>query len=158
MGQISRWTLLLLMVVPVMTSAQAITSVDSEYTQTIGRAVALLPRRPEHVLVIDVTQAKPKDRGHLLKLQAFILRDGRAVYLTKHGDVLRAALRGSRFHEYMLATVIWHEMAHLEGGDEASARRCEEELWIRFMLSGAVDRDLALPYLAALRKRPPGVP
>jgi hypothetical protein len=128
---------------------------EGKYREAVGRAVELLPRRPAQVVVIDVTEAKPEDRDYLLKLQAFIIRGRSVVYLTMHGDVLRLAQRGSRFHEYMLATVIWHEMAHLDGADEAEARRREEALWTRFMLDNAVDRDAALSYLVALKHRAP---
>ena len=89
------------------------------------------------------------------KLQAFVLRGSNVIYLPMHGEVLRAALKGSRFHDYMLAAVIWHEMAHVEGANETQARRQEEALWTRFMLDGAVDRDAALGYLSALKKRRP---
>lgn len=44
-------------------------------------------------------------------------------------------------------------MAHLDGADEAEARRREEALWTRFMLDNVVDRDLALRYLGALKHR-----
>jgi hypothetical protein len=125
------------------------------YRETVSRAVALLPRRPQSVLIIDVEEAKPEDVEHLRTLQAFVLQGQPVVYLTKHGDALRAAVTGSRFHEYMLATVIWHEMAHLEGADESQARRREEELWTRFIVDNVVDRDAALNYLAMLHKRRP---
>jgi hypothetical protein len=130
-------------------------SFEANYGTTVQRAVALLPRRPARVSVINVDDAKPEQREYLRKLQAFILRGSNVVYLPMHGEVLKAALQGSRFHLYMLATVIWHEMAHLDGADEARARRAEEELWTRFMLVGTVDRDAALGYLAILKKRRP---
>jgi len=128
---------------------------DQSYRTTVNRAVALLPRRPQGVLIIDVEDAKAEDVDHLRKLQAFTLKGQSVVYLTKHGEALRAALTGSRFHEHMLATVIWHEMAHIEGADEHEARRREEELWTRFMLANAVERVAALNYLVMLETRQP---
>jgi hypothetical protein len=128
---------------------------EPDYKATVQRVVALLPKRPAGVAVINVEDAKPQDRPYLRQLQAFVLRRSNVVYLPMHSEVLKAALRGSRFHQYMLATVIWHEMAHLDGADEAHARRAEEELWTRFMLVGTVDRDAALGYLAMLKKRRP---
>jgi hypothetical protein len=128
----------------------------SEYTPAIERAVALLPKRPAHVLVIDVSDARPEDRDHLSKLHAFVLWEGPPIiYLTRHGDALREAMKGSRFHEHILATVIWHEMAHLWGADESEARRQEEALWTQFMATDSVDRDAALRHLGALKHRPP---
>jgi hypothetical protein len=155
-GNWNGWGLILLLATgAAATATPAAAGPDSTYVQAVGRAVALLPKRPTQVLVVDVNEAKPEDRDNLLKLQAFIIRGQPVVYLTKHGDVLRLAQRGSRFHEYMLATVIWHEMAHLDGADEAEARRREETLWTQFMLDNAVDRDAALSYLDALKHRAP---
>ena len=128
---------------------------DTDYGPAVRRAVALLPTRPAQVLVLDVNDAKPEDRDYLSRLQAFVLKGSPVIYLTRHGEVLREAAKGSRFHEYMLATVIWHEMAHAEGADESQARRREEELWTRFMLENAIDRDAALNYLVLLKKRTP---
>ena len=130
-------------------------SSESQYKAAVQHAVALLPERPTQVLIIDADDARPQDRTNLLRLQAFILKGSPVIYLTRHGNVLQLASRGSRFHEYMLATVIWHEMAHVSGADETEARRREEALWQRFILENAVDRDAAMSYLAALRKRPP---
>ena len=52
-----------------------------------------------------------------------------------------------------LAAIIWHEMAHLDGGDESEAQRQEELLWQRFVREGRIDRARGLNYLAILRKR-----
>jgi hypothetical protein len=54
----------------------------------------------------------------------------------------------------MLATVIWHEMAHLDGADERGARKEEEALWMRFVRDGVADQVTALRYLQALKRRP----
>jgi hypothetical protein len=53
----------------------------------------------------------------------------------------------------MLAVVIWHEMAHADGGDEAEARDREEELWRQYLRTGRVDGGVGLTYLAELRRR-----
>ena len=151
-----RWFLALVLAASSATAAaQAAEHSDTKYRDAVRRAVELLPRRPAGVLVIDVNDAKPEDRDYLLKLQAFVLRGSGTIYLTMHGDVLRGAIKGSQFHEYLLATVIWHEMAHVGGADEAEARRQEEELWKRFIRDNLVDRDLALRYLDTLKKRAP---
>ena len=155
-GDWNCWLLLLLLTTSTAaTVAPANASDDSDYRQAILQAVALLPERPPQVRVIDVNDARPEDRDNLLKLQAFVLRGRPVIYLTKHGEVLREAAKGSRFHTYMLATVIWHEMAHVGGAEEAEARAREEALWTRFMLGQAVERVAALTYLAELKKRQP---
>jgi hypothetical protein len=53
----------------------------------------------------------------------------------------------------MLAAVIWHEMAHAEGCDEAEARRREEDLWQQFVRGRLVDGSVGLTYLDELRRR-----
>jgi hypothetical protein len=54
----------------------------------------------------------------------------------------------------MLAVVIWHGMAHLDGADNRDARMAAEELWRRFLRDGVTDQVTALRYMQALRKRP----
>lgn len=151
-----RWVLALTLAggIPA-TAASAADNSDGKYRDAVRRAVEVLPRHPAQVLVIDPNDAKPEDRAYLLKLQAFILKGSATIYLNKHSDVLRGAIKGSRFHEYLLATVIWHEMAHVDGADEAEARRREEALWTRFLADGVVDREAGLNYLVALKHRPP---
>lgn len=125
-----------------------------DYGPAVRRAVAMLPERPAQVFVLDVNQTTLEDRDHLLRLQAFIIRGRPVIYLTSHGEALRKAVKGSPFHEHILATIIWHEMAHVAGAGEREARRREEALWTRFMLDHAVDLVPALHYLSALKKRP----
>ena len=133
----------------------------SAYAPAVSRAIAQLPRRPIHVAVIDADEAKPDVRETLLKLDAFTLRldavtmdRSRVVYLVKQSAVLQEAAKGSRFYEHVLASIIWHEMAHLDGADERGARRAEEQLWTRFLRDGISDQVTALRYLNALTKRP----
>jgi hypothetical protein len=153
-GSWSRLGLILLLTSGnVAAAVAAVASQDTRYPRAVQQAVALLPKRPLKVVVIDVNDAKPAGRVNLFKLQAFILRGSAVIYLTKHGEVLLEAVNGSRFHVYVLATVIWHEMAHVDGAGEAEARRQEEELWTRFITEQSVDRDAAMRYLAALKKR-----
>jgi hypothetical protein len=129
--------------------------------RAVSRAIALLPRHPIHVAVIDANEAKPGVTETLLKLDAFTLRSDAAtmdrsgvVYLVKQSAVLQGAAKGSQFYEHVLASIIWHEMAHLDGADERGARRAEEQLWIRFVRDGVSDQLTALRYLNALTKRP----
>jgi hypothetical protein len=75
------------------------------------------------------------------------------VYLVNQGATLRRALRGSGIYDFVLATVIWHEMAHIDGADEAKAQREEEQLWMQFVVARRVDSTRGLSYLALLEKR-----
>lgn len=122
--------------------------------RAVGRAMALLPRHPLHVAVIDAYDAKPDVRDRLLTLDAFVVNGGKAVYLVRQSVVLREAAKGSGFHDRVLAAIIWHEMAHLEGADEPGARRAEEQLWRGFIRDGELDPVTALRYLRALAARP----
>ncbi len=129
--------------------------------RAVSRAIAHLPKRPIQVAVIDAQEAKPDVRETLLKLDAFTLRldavtmdRSNVVYLVKQSTVLQEAAKGSQFYEHVLASIIWHEMAHLDGADERGARRAEEQLWTRFVRDGVFDQVTALRYLSALTKRP----
>jgi hypothetical protein len=66
---------------------------------------------------------------------------------------LQAALKGPGIFDYALATIIWHEMAHIDGADEAAAQRAEEQLWTEFVLAQRVDRARGMQYLALLKRR-----
>jgi hypothetical protein len=133
------------------------TGEDSPYARTLDRVLKLLPKRPAQVVVIDPNEAKPDVRRTLLTLDAFITKGGRVVYLTRHSEVMQGALKGSGLHEHMLAAIIWHEMAHIDGANETEARRQEERLWTQFLMDERVDRIQALRYLAALKARGDGL-
>ena len=124
------------------------------YERAVHNAVERLPRRSPVVSIIDADEARPEVRESLLKLDAFITKGGRIVYVVKQSAVLDAASRGSTVHECMLASIIWHEMAHINGADERGARRAEEQLWTQFDRDSAVDAMTGLRYLRALTRRP----
>jgi len=115
--------------------------------------LSLLARRPEHVAVIDPEAVKPEVRETLFKVDAFISRGQPVVYLSPHSEVLKGAREGSRIHTYMLAAIIWHEMAHLDGADEPGAQRREEGLWKRFVVERRVDPVTALRYVKLMDGR-----
>jgi hypothetical protein len=119
----------------------------------IAAAVQLLPKRPPQVVLIDANEAAADVRATLLRLDAFVVKGSHAVYLTRQSAILRAAARGSDLQRFMLASIIWHEMAHLDGANEAEAQRQEEALWRRYLLDGRVDQLTALRYLSALNSR-----
>jgi len=131
----------------------AVVRADEASTAAINRALTVLPHRPEHIAVIDPETVKPDVRETLLKVDAFISRGQPVVYLSPHSDVLKGAREGSRIHTYMLAAIIWHEMAHLDGADEHEAQRKEEGLWKRFVVEKRVDPVTALRYLKLMDDR-----
>jgi hypothetical protein len=126
----------------------------AEVQAALVAAIALLPQAPKRVAVMDVTGAKPGIKEHLLTLDAFILRDSSVIYVVQQSDLLQRARSGARTYCAMLAAVLWHEMSHLAGADERTARQAEEDLWTAMVRDGVVERRIGLRYLQALRKRP----
>jgi hypothetical protein len=120
----------------------------------LAAAVALLPTAPVRIAIIDVRQNRPAVRDYLLTLDAFTVQDNAVIYVVQQSELLKGARAGSAVHRAMLAAVLWHEMAHLDGADERGARRAEEDLWTRFVRDGATDDVTGLRYLQALKKRP----
>ena len=134
--------------------APVASSGQDRWEVVLERVIRLLPRRPGPVVVFDADTAEPALKQRLLRLDSFVVRGRREIYLTKHSAVLAGALKGSRLYDHILATIIWHEMAHLDGADERGARKAEQNLWTRFVRDQVCDEITALRYLRALAKRP----
>lgn len=124
------------------------------YDLVVARSIRLLPKSPMQVAVIDADEARPEVRDSLLRFDAFTVPGSKIVYLVKQSAVLQGAAKGSQLYEHMLASIIWHEMAHAEGAGERAAQRAEEQLWTRFVRDGILDQVTALRYLQALTNRP----
>ena len=136
----------------------------SAYDEAITRALRLLPRQPEKIEVVERDEGSHvrqgtahvkdlKDVKDVEHVEAFVNHGGRVVYLIRQGVNLQAALKGPGIFDYALATVIWHEMAHIDGADEVAAQEAEEQLWREFIVSQRVDRNRGMKYLALLEKR-----
>ena len=134
-------------------AAGAAQTVSGPYEETIQRALGLLSTQPAKILVVDVTQAARAADAHGRKVQAFVRDGDNVVYLIAQGATLRGAQNGPSIFDYALATLIWHEMAHLGGADEREAQRQEEELWEKYLAAGRIETRRGLSYLALLRKR-----
>ena len=144
--------ILLAGMIPAMAGAEG--NDPGRYDRIVARAVRLLPKSPVQVAVIDADEARPEVRATLLRLDAFTVPGSTIVYLVKQSGVLQGAAKGSQFYDHMLASIIWHEMAHAYGAGERAARRAEEQLWIQFVRDGIFDQVTALRYLQALTNRP----
>src|SRR5262245_54901288 len=105
------------------------------------------------MVIVDSDQGSVDVRDALRRMDAFIVKSCRAVYLMSQSEVLRGALKGWSLYDHILATVIWHEMAHTEGADEVEAQRREEALLMTYIIAEHVDRDEGMRYLAILRDR-----
>lgn len=136
----------------------------SAYDEAITRALRLLPRQPDKIVVVELDERSRvrsgtphvedlEDAEDVKDVEAFVNRGGRVVYLIRQGVTLQATLKGPGIFDYALATVIWHEMAHIDGADEVAAREAEEQLWMEFIVSQRVDRTRGMKYLALLKKR-----
>jgi hypothetical protein len=119
----------------------------------VRQALSVLPRRPHRVRIVDEAQVGLESRARFRRAEAFVSRGEPVVYLTSHSPILRAAAQGSSAHVYALAAVIWHEMAHIDGADEAEAQRREQILWTRFLRDDRVSTVAGLRYLKALNDR-----
>lgn len=122
-------------------------------TRTLGAALEALPRRPERIVVVDAKAIPPAFASQLHDLDGFVPVGSRVIYLRRESVTLREAELSGGPYLLMLAAVIWHEMAHAEGCDEAQARHREEELWQQYVRSGRVDSGIGLTYLVELRGR-----
>jgi len=118
-------------------------------TESVCRAVKLLPREPRRVAVLDVS---PTNLSHA---DAFVTTHERVVYVRRQGWAFQQSLKGHAFFDHVLAIVIWHEMAHLDGANEETAQRAEEALWMQYVAGRRVATNPGMEYLALLRKRRP---
>ena len=136
----------------------------SAYDEAVSRALRLLPRQPEKIVIVERDESSHvrqgtapakdgKDVEDVEHVEAFVNHGGRVIYLIRQGVNLQAALKGPGIFDYALATVIWHEMAHIDGADEVAAREAEEQLWTEFIVSQRVDRTRGMKYLDLLKKR-----
>jgi hypothetical protein len=117
-------------------------------------ALRALPRLPTRVAIIDANEAMPEVKATLRRLDTFIVQGSHVVYVLRHSPLLKGARNGSAFHTLALAAALWHELAHIDGADERTARDREESLWTSFVRDQRVDQLTALRYLSALSKRP----
>jgi hypothetical protein len=76
--------------------------------------------------VVDAEEeTRPDVRERLSHVDVFVSKGRPVVYLTRHSEVLKGAQAGSSIHLYMLAAIIWHEMADIDApltGTNSSAR------------------------------------
>jgi hypothetical protein len=150
-----RWCLVEVLVVSgwLVASGPAAAQPASEYDQTLARVTRLLPRQPDRVVVLDADASGRSLHDKLQHVEGFITHGERVVYLVRQGETLQRAMTGAGIFDYVLATIIWHEMAHIDGANEPKARHAEEELWRQFVLERRVDGVRGMTYLGLLQKR-----
>jgi hypothetical protein len=156
------WTLLLIFVAhptinargdPVLDCGPSTRPGFESCVRTIRRVLVLLPRRPEKIQVLDPALAAPGVKARLRHADGFADPAKRVVYLNERGDALGHALKRGGVWDYVVAIVVWHEMAHIDGAQESDAQQAEEDLWEQFIVWHKVDAVQGLSYLRLLRKR-----
>jgi len=124
----------------------------SPYDEAIARAVRLLARQPGRIVLVERADEVHVHRGRP-NVEAFVYRGNAVVYLVRQGATLQGALKRGDIFDYALAAIVWHEMAHIDGADEPTAQRAEEQLWKEFIVTQRVDRARGMKYLALLSDR-----
>jgi hypothetical protein len=124
-----------------------------ECDEVISRVLLLLPERPDAIVVIDAARSSPALQQAIEIAEGFVTAGSRTVCLKKQGFIFQHALKLRGIWDYVLACVVWHEMAHIAGADEPEAQRREEQLWTQFIHSRKVNAGPGLRYLQLLRRR-----
>jgi hypothetical protein len=129
------------------------TTVVGESDPDLWKSVLdLLPARPERIEVLDLEALSGPTRQKLRGLDAFVLGGQTTLVVIRQGATLRQAEYGDAFDRLVLASLVWHEMAHANGLDERAALDQEAALWRRFISTGLVDGGVGLTYIARLRE------
>lgn len=151
-GAVCRRALGVVLVAGALVGSSPVRADASPYDDAIARALRLLPRQPEAIVLVERAEGPTLHTGKP-KVEAFVNRGGKVVCLIRQGPTLQAALKRADIFDYALAAIIWHEMAHIDGADEPAAQRAEEQLWKEFILTQRVDRVRGMKYLALLNNR-----
>jgi hypothetical protein len=120
---------------------------------TLRAALEVLPRKPALIEVVDDRDLSAAVRKEVADLDAFVPVGTQTICLRRQSPTMREAEFTGGPYRLMLASVIWHEMAHAEGFNERDARHREEELWNDFIRSGRVESSVGLAYLHELGGR-----
>ena len=100
------------------------------------RVLAVLPARPERIEILDLTSLSDATRRKLDGRDGFVLAGHRTIVVIRQGATLRQAELGDGLDRLILASLVWHELAHVNGADETAALEQEQALWRRFIHLG----------------------
>jgi hypothetical protein len=125
--------------------------------QVLQRALRLVRLDPGvTVRLIDPELAA--DPAAAAKLDAFVVREPggelrRVIYVNCRSEIVRQAAAGMNLYVVVLAAVIHHEAAHVNGASEDDARRAEVE-FLRLQLErGQLSPAVGEAYLQLLARR-----
>ena len=116
------------------------------------QVLELLPIRPSRIQVLDLDTLSPATRGTVEGVDAFVLAGHKTIVVVRQGATLRQAELGDAIDRLILASLVWHELAHVFGSDEETAFQWEQALWRRFMNTGRVDAATAMAYIDRLEE------
>ena len=132
---------------PRSTEAQPLVAPSSTLTTVVDQALALLGQPRQPVVIFDPLQYNSARRAKLEVYEAFVLAKRFEIYLNRRGRASAEALSGRPDGVYVVAAILAHELAHLDGKDEAGALEAEEQCVYRFMKEGRIPVDVALAHL-----------
>jgi hypothetical protein len=124
------------------------------------RVLDSLPVRPSRIVILDVKSLSPAGQRKLRGLDAFVVEGSATVFILRQASTLRQAEFGDAFDRLVLASLVFHEMAHARGLDEGAAVEAEKQLWRAFVTAGRADPALGMSYVQRLeeeRRRLDGV-
>ena len=128
-------------------AAAAEVSPIHDYSGVIARALLLTGHPEQRVILFDPQQYDAEHRRKLERLEAFVLGGGTDIYLNCRGRAYREASAGEPHGVYVLAAILAHEIAHLQGKNERTASAEERGVVFGFMKAGHISPDVALQHL-----------
>jgi hypothetical protein len=112
----------------------------------------LLPARPRRIELLDLDSLSVPARERVAGLDAFVIAGQTTVVVIRQGATLRQAELGDALDRLVLASLVWHELAHANGLGEQAALDRERALWRRFISTGVVNAGVGMTYIARLRE------
>ena len=98
-------------------------------------------------MIFDPAQYDAAHRAKLEQFEAFVFKGHGEIYLNGHGRVSAEAMAGRPHGVYVLAAILAHEMAHLQGANERQALEVERRCVFQYMKEGRIPVDVALEHL-----------
>jgi rhodanese-related sulfurtransferase len=127
------------------------TPISGDADPVLWRGVLdVLPVRPVRIVILSANSLSPAARQKIRGLEAFVVDGDATVYVLRQAVTLRRAEAGDAFDRLVLASVIFHEMCHVGGLDEAAALGAEQTLWRGFVRAGRVEFALGMTYVQKL--------
>lgn len=124
-----------------------------ECDRVVARVQRLLPRPPDRIVVVDTTRQPAAIQRRIEESEGFVTVGDNTIHLKKQGSTFQRALRGEGIWDFVLAIIVWHEMAHVAGADEREAQIQEEQLWRQFVVQRRVDSTRGMNFLRLLQNR-----